>query len=154
MKGRRLLIVTLLCLAVGAGLLAWKQRHAGARDSQTRKIDKQAKAEREMARANNERRSVHEFADQLRGVFEWRSQQPITQESDRIKVIRALTQKLKQVPAAELPPTYAAAWQAMLTNWAKLEQSPAPDALLQQGQQAADALNKLLVAGGYGDLQF
>jgi hypothetical protein len=157
-RRKRLAILAFFCLAAGGVMIAWKpwkQRGPEAQDSKDRKADKLAKTEKEISTSSRGRRAVNDFANALRTIFEWRFQQPVAQEADRAATIRTLAQKLKQVPSAELPKTYATAWQAMLAAWGKLAQSPTPDApLMKEGQEAADALNQLLIAGGYGDLQF
>ena len=159
MNRRKLLfMLAFLCLAAVGGIIVrkqWKQRDPANAATRGNKSDKRTKTEIATVKASNDRRAVNDFANALRGIFAWRFQQPLEQEADRAATIRTLAQKLKQVPSADLPKPFAMAWQAMLAAWEKLEQSPTPDdQLLKQGQEAADALNKLLIAGGYGDLRF
>jgi len=89
------------------------------------------------------------FISALRGVFQWRSQQPVTPETNS-----ALLTKLSAIACDDLSPTHKAAWQSLLQSW-KLSSDPSKAAdpqLKAQGQQAVDAMNALFQAHGDGDL--
>ena len=89
------------------------------------------------------------FISALRGVFQWRSQQPVTPETNS-----ALLTKLSAIACDDLSPTHKAAWQSLLQSW-KLSNDPSKAAdpqLKAQGQQAAEAMNALFQAHGDGDI--
>jgi hypothetical protein len=89
------------------------------------------------------------FISALRGVFQWRCQQPVTPETNS-----ALLTKLSAIACDDLSPTHKAAWQSLLQSW-KLSNDPSKAAdpqLKAQGQQAAEAMNALFQAHGDGDI--
>jgi hypothetical protein len=89
------------------------------------------------------------FIAALRGVFQWRSQQPATPETSR-----ALLAKLSTVAFEDLSPEHKTAWQSLLQSWRQMnDPSMASDPQLKaQSQQATDALNALFKAHGDGDI--
>jgi len=89
------------------------------------------------------------FISALRGVFQWRSQQPATPETSRV-----LLTKLSAIACDDLSPTHKAAWQSLLQSWnLSNDPSKASDPQLKaQSQQAADTLNALFKVHGDSDI--
>ena len=89
------------------------------------------------------------FISALRGVLQWRSQQPSPPETQS-----ALLDKLSALAFTDLSPEHQAAWQSLLQSW-KLSNDPVKAAdpqLKTQRQQATDVMNALFKAHGDSDI--
>lgn len=89
------------------------------------------------------------FISALRGVFQWRSQQPVTPETNS-----ALLAKLSALTCEDLSPEHKTAWQSLLQSWRLLgDPAKATDPQIKtHSQQAIDVLNALFKAHGDGDI--
>lgn len=121
------------------------------------KPKKSAKLQREDAiqQASDEQTALNKFVASVREILAWNQSQPVATEAERQQTVKALAQKLEQVPAKGLPEELSNTWQTMLKAWKELAKNPSPDATLRdQGAKAADELNRQLAARGVSGFRF
>ena len=106
-------------------------------------------------KASYEQQALNAFVEAVREILLWQQSQPVAAEAERQQTVKALAQKMEQVPVKGLPQELSSAWNPMLKAWQALAKTSAPDAALrEQGAKAAEELNRQLAAHGVTGIRF